>query len=174
MFSCEYYEIFKNSFFIEYLWCMLLYRDIRTLSIDVILVSLLVTSQIIQHINLFHATDLFLYPKKTSASDRKPLVFWCFQGASEETSGIKVIDLKFPSHFYAFKVDSEETIMMSSTSYFCRAPQITRKQLKKDVILLLLCWLIFIQCITQSIMVVLFLLIFNIHLLAKVIRLGKN
>ena len=76
MFSCEYCKIFKNSFFIEYLWCVLLYRDIRALSIDFILVSLLVTSQIIQHINLFHATDLFLYPQKTSASDRKPLVFW--------------------------------------------------------------------------------------------------
>ena len=37
-------------------------------------------------LNPFHATDLFRYPPENI---RKPLVFWCFQGASEDTRGMK-------------------------------------------------------------------------------------
>ena len=35
--------------------------------------------------NPFHATGLFRYPLKTS-------VFWCFQGVSKETSGMKWVN----------------------------------------------------------------------------------
>ena len=34
MFSCEYCEVFKNSFFIEHLWWPLLYFELSTLNFN--------------------------------------------------------------------------------------------------------------------------------------------
>ena len=44
---------------------------------------------VIINVNSFHATGLFWYPPE----NRKPKVFWCFQGASKESSAMKWVNV---------------------------------------------------------------------------------